>query len=397
MPSSSSRRAWFSVTACRKPFGAEAGPAREELLQPGRRLADLAGKRLQRRLVAIVEADLLDDPADGLVVAAGGRDVFLQDCGLCVHGKYLLERQYRRFGGALLHPFPAGRDLSRITGRLRRRQRAGESRREAFAVVGIEKGADRHALALPLDGHAGDADLGVAGDGKRAQNGLKRCCFGPAGGAPPCGCRETGAGHRDLLARPGGAVVQPEGDVDEQHVEAEKAEDRPGAVRRKIAPVTIQPTSSAPISTAKPVRPSERCGVSKGAEERLVGRRNGVCLAHGRQIIEGRWKSPSRNPRAAPASAAAPRRHRAGKRAGPARRSLYTPAEVAEIFRRFSVQRPEPKGELEHVNRLHPARGGRAFGAGDRRRRQQGDARAVRGGRHAAKDARHLGEEKVGA
>ena len=30
--------------------------------------------------------------------------------------------------------------------------------------------------------------------------------------------------------------------------------------------------------------------------------------------------------------------------------SLYTPAEVDEIFRRFSVQRPEPKGELEHRN-----------------------------------------------
>ncbi|MBX3583070.1 MAG: endonuclease III [Rhizobiaceae bacterium] len=30
--------------------------------------------------------------------------------------------------------------------------------------------------------------------------------------------------------------------------------------------------------------------------------------------------------------------------------SLYTPAEVHEIFRRFSVQRPEPRGELDHVN-----------------------------------------------
>ena len=28
----------------------------------------------------------------------------------------------------------------------------------------------------------------------------------------------------------------------------------------------------------------------------------------------------------------------------------YTAAEIHEIFRRFSVQRPEPKGELEHVN-----------------------------------------------
>ncbi|GLS29851.1 DNA-(apurinic or apyrimidinic site) lyase /endonuclease III [Mesorhizobium albiziae] len=31
-------------------------------------------------------------------------------------------------------------------------------------------------------------------------------------------------------------------------------------------------------------------------------------------------------------------------------KSLYTPEEVEEIFRRFSVQRPEPRGELEHVN-----------------------------------------------
>ncbi|RWK60290.1 endonuclease III [Mesorhizobium sp.] len=30
--------------------------------------------------------------------------------------------------------------------------------------------------------------------------------------------------------------------------------------------------------------------------------------------------------------------------------SRYSPAEVHEIFRRFSVQRPEPKGELEHIN-----------------------------------------------
>src|SRR4051812_45870617 len=32
------------------------------------------------------------------------------------------------------------------------------------------------------------------------------------------------------------------------------------------------------------------------------------------------------------------------------RSSRYSPAEVHEIFRRFSVQRPEPRGELEHVN-----------------------------------------------
>ena len=34
----------------------------------------------------------------------------------------------------------------------------------------------------------------------------------------------------------------------------------------------------------------------------------------------------------------------------PGSRSLYSPAEVHEIFRRFSVQRPEPEGELHYVN-----------------------------------------------
>jgi endonuclease-3 len=37
-------------------------------------------------------------------------------------------------------------------------------------------------------------------------------------------------------------------------------------------------------------------------------------------------------------------------RTGAGQRSAYSKAEVEEIFRRFSVQRPEPKGELEHVN-----------------------------------------------
>jgi endonuclease-3 len=48
----------------------------------------------------------------------------------------------------------------------------------------------------------------------------------------------------------------------------------------------------------------------------------------------------------------------AGAKAGPKRRaprkrlakSRYSREEIHEIFRRFSVQRPEPKGELAHVN-----------------------------------------------
>lgn len=40
-----------------------------------------------------------------------------------------------------------------------------------------------------------------------------------------------------------------------------------------------------------------------------------------------------------------------GKRRRPTRpRSLYSPAEVEEMFRRFSVQRPEPRSELDYSN-----------------------------------------------
>lgn len=40
----------------------------------------------------------------------------------------------------------------------------------------------------------------------------------------------------------------------------------------------------------------------------------------------------------------------AARRKAPGTRSPYSRAEIEEIFRRFAVQRPEPKGELEHVN-----------------------------------------------
>ncbi|MAU20007.1 MAG: endonuclease III [Martelella sp.] len=38
------------------------------------------------------------------------------------------------------------------------------------------------------------------------------------------------------------------------------------------------------------------------------------------------------------------------KKSNRARPSAYSEAEIREIFRRFEIQRPEPKGELEHTN-----------------------------------------------
>ena len=49
-----------------------------------------------------------------------------------------------------------------------------------------------------------------------------------------------------------------------------------------------------------------------------------------------------------PRPGAAQRRKPIGRR--PLPRAKHTRAEIAEIFRRFALQRPEPKGELEHTN-----------------------------------------------
>ncbi len=55
--------------------------------------------------------------------------------------------------------------------------------------------------------------------------------------------------------------------------------------------------------------------------------------------------------KAVPAAARSNLRDAAKRKAQtPARRTRYTRAEISEIFRRFHVQRPEPQGELEHVN-----------------------------------------------
>lgn len=55
--------------------------------------------------------------------------------------------------------------------------------------------------------------------------------------------------------------------------------------------------------------------------------------------------SESEKPRLRAKASAKPR---APSRKAP--KTLYSQAEIHEIFRRFAVQRPEPKGELEHVN-----------------------------------------------
>ena len=66
-------------------------------------------------------------------------------------------------------------------------------------------------------------------------------------------------------------------------------------------------------------------------------------------------EKPKRKTAAPRAGTAKPSARAGGAGKSPTRRQAlprtrYKPEEVREIFRRFAVQRPEPKGELEHVN-----------------------------------------------
>ena len=100
------------------------------------------------------------------------------------------------------------------------------------------------------------------------------------------------------------------------------------------------------------------------------------------------WKSqllPTRQKRLRPSSSPPPR-----KPEGEGGASLLTPAQIHEVFSRFAAAMPHPKTELEHVNPVHAAGCGRAFGAGDGCGRQQGDEEPVQDGGHAAKDAGRL-------
>ena len=64
----------------------------------------------------------------------------------------------------------------------------------------------------------------------------------------------------------------------------------------------------------------------------------------------------------------------------------WTKAEIEEAFRRFQAGDAGAQGRTASHQSVHASGGRGAVGAGDRRRRQQGDARAVCARRHAGED-----------
>ena len=179
-----------------------------------------------------------------------------------------------------------------------------------------------------------------------------------------------------------------------------------------MPPAKLMPPTSA-ITATKPRPDSERCGVmiaekSVGSAWRVVVGRGSVpsCWPQYRTIMAQEADQEAELPRRADhsqeepgprgekgrAAARPPRSSRRRPRPRPTTRRCtattkpWNAAEVEEAFRRFQAAMPEPKGELQSRQSVHAAGRGGAVGAGDRRRRQQGDAGAVRARRHAGED-----------
>src|SRR5437899_3834056 len=127
-------------------------------------------------------------------------------------------------------------------------------------------------------------------------------------------------------------------------------------ISRKTMPATKLIAHNAIISARKPVRLSERCGVSSAENNSGCGssRSNSLLAVMACQYTRIMAKIIRKaRPKTKPVAPNKPAKKAVAK-SKPAKKSSkpkpWTAAEVHEVFSRFRKANPEPKGELEHLN-----------------------------------------------
>src|SRR5665647_3344610 len=161
----------------------------------------------------------------------------------------------------------------------------------------------------------------------------------------------------DFLARSGVAEIEPERPPDRQHVEAEKPSTGQAPISRKASPAAKLTRPMNAITTMKPVRLSERCGVSSAENNSPSGSGSKslpavIACQYTRIMAKSTRKPPSKSQATVPkratsskaASAATPKRNKSAKtaaakpgapRAAAKKTKPWTAAEVHEAFSRF--------------------------------------------------------------
>ena len=198
--------------------------------------------------------------------------------------------------------------------------------------------------------------------------------------------------HRDFLEGGGAGVIDPERPVQQQHVEAEEAEHRPCPDHQEGDAGGEADGAHRGQQHVKPVGPSERCG------DRCAENSVGSSFAWLPSAMVGNYSSimakkpppkSAKSPKSPPKKAASKNAMRrvAARKAAARRRALDRSRDRRGLH-------PLPQGQSGAEGRarasqqFHAAGRGGDVGAGDGCGRQQGDARAVSGRRHAGEDGR---------
>ena len=162
--------------------------------------------------------------------------------------------------------------------------------------------------------------------------------------------------HRDLLAGGGPAEIDPEGPIDDEHVEAEEAEYRPRAHHQNRTPAAKLTAPTNDISTTKPVRLSERCGVSSaensigsGAGSKSLPAVIAAQYTPAMAKITRSQRAKTTRVRSAPKKSAAKALPGRAARKPPKIKTMDGGGSARGLSR-FRKANPEPKGELEHLN-----------------------------------------------
>ena len=149
--------------------------------------------------------------------------------------------------------------------------------------------------------------------------------------------RNVLSGYLDVLVGSARSVISPKSPIDHQHVQPHEAHDRPKASHEKHDTdcKTNEPDRS--DQKSEPLGPERSVGRQPCRKQEL-----GICgFAHGHELsIDRLMKSTNK----------LTVNTRSQARRKPLPRAKYTQAEMRAIFERFQQQRPEPKGELDHVN-----------------------------------------------
>src|SRR5690606_24717118 len=120
-------------------------------------------------------------------------------------------------------------------------------------------------------------------------------------------------------------------------------------IMRKTDPTVRLTPPSTIITTMKPERDSERCGLSLAVKS-VGSSGNRVASSMPRQYRRGMGRKQAKSAPKKKARTAAPRAKAAPRPKAAKGMKPWTAAEVEEAFHRFKTANPEPRGELEHVN-----------------------------------------------